>query len=151
MTSFVVNRPAICYQEAVTAEHTATGFATMLGTIIETVTERGYFVSKIHFGNLGGEGERLTNIFSADLLNSFARPHEHWTQEFTYPTEHFTLQIHFPAERPPKSLVCKMLDGAIEKPVVSTAKLIDLFGQKSIVWEVTKPKLHQALKLEWTW
>ena len=42
-TSFVVNRPTTSYQEAVTAEHTATAFTTMRGTIVKTAVERGYF------------------------------------------------------------------------------------------------------------
>jgi hypothetical protein len=123
----------------------------MRGTIFHTVIERGFYVSNIDLGNTVREGERLTNIYSADLLNSFAKPHEHWTQEFTYPTKHFTLLIHFPGARPPKSVACKLLDGVLEKPAGNTAQLIDLFGRKSLVWDVANPKLHQALKLEWIW
>lgn len=150
-TSFVVDRPTTSYQEAVTAECRATAFATMRGTIVETVIERGFYVSEIDLANTVGEGERLTNIYSADLLNSFVKTHEHWTQEFTYPTKHFTLQVHFPAARSPKSVACKILDGASEKPADSTARTIDLFGRKSVVWDVANPDVHQVLKLEWIW
>jgi hypothetical protein len=135
----------------VTAEHAAAAFATMRGTIAQTVIERGFYVSKIDLGNTVGEGERLTNIYSADLLNSFVKAHEHWTQEFTYPTKHFSLQVHFPKARPPKSVACKLLEGALEKPASSTAQLTSLFGRQSLVWDVANPKLNQVLKLEWTW
>lgn len=150
-TFFVVDRPTTSYQEAVTAECAAAAFATMRGTIVETTTERGFYVSKIDLANTVGAGERLTNLYSADLLNSFSKTHEHWTQEFTYPTQHFTLHVHFPATRPPKSVACKILDGAFEKPAGSTAQLIDLFGRRSVVWDVANPNVHQALKLEWIW
>jgi hypothetical protein len=150
-TSFVVNRPTTFYREAVTAECSATAFATMRGTIVETVIDRGFYVSKIDLANPVGEGERLTNIYSADLIQSFTQSHEHWTQEFAYPTKHFTLHIHFPAARPPMSVACKILDGTLEKPAGSAARIIELFGRKSIVWDVTNPEVDQALKLEWIW
>ena len=150
-TSFVARRPTTTYQEAVTAEHAAAEFITMRGTIVDTVVERGFYVSKINLGNSVSRGEQFTNVYSADLLDSFTRPHEHWTQEFTYPTEHLTLQVHFPAERPPKLVVSKIVQGASEKPAGTSARLIHLYGRKSIVWEITKPKPHQAFKLEWTW
>lgn len=150
-TSFIVNRKTATYREAVTAEHCAAGFATMRGTITETVVERGFYVSTIDLGNTIGEGERLTNVYSADLFNSFVRPQEHWTQEFAYPTEHLTLQVHFPEERPPKSVRSIVLDGDLEKSANQTARILDLYGSKSIVWDVDDPDLHRALKLEWIW
>ena len=150
-TSFVVKGPTTSYQEAVTAEHTVIAFTSMRGTIVETVVERGYFVSSIDLGNTAREGERLTNCYSAELLNSFAKPSEHWTQEFMYPTEHLTLQIHFPMGRPPKTVACTMLEGTLEKPAASSAVLVDLFGRRSIVWDIANPKLDQVAKLEWTW
>ncbi len=150
-TSFIVNRPTVSYQEAVTAESTATAFATMRGTIVRTVVERGFYVSEIHLGNRVREGERFTNVYSADLLNSFRTAREHWTQEFTYPTKHVSLQVHFPKTRPPQSVACKVIDGVLEKPARSAAQLTTLFGRQSIVWDVANPRLHEALKLEWTW
>lgn len=150
-TSFVAHRPTTTYQEAVTSEHAAAGFVTMRGTIVDTVVERGFYVSSINLGNSVSRGERFTNVYSAELLDSFTRPHEHWTQEFNYPTEHLTIQVHFPAERPPKLSVSKIVQGASEKPAGTTACLIHLYGQKSIVWDIAKPKLNQAFKLEWTW
>ena len=80
-TSFVAHRPTTIYQEAVTTERAAAGFATMRGTIVDTVVERGYYVSNINLGNVVSRGEQFTNVYSADLLDSFTRPHEHWTQE----------------------------------------------------------------------
>jgi hypothetical protein len=150
-TFFVVNRPTTFYQEAVTAEGVATALTTMRGTIVETVVQQGFYVSKIDLGNTLGKGELLTNIYTADLLDSFTKPHEHWTQEFSYPTDHFTLHVHFPAARPPKSISCDVIDGVTEKPSVNGARLLDLFGQTSIVWEVSNPNLHQTLKLGWIW
>ena len=150
-TSFVAHRPTTTCQEAVTAEHAAARFVTMRGTIVDTVVERGFYVSKINLGNSVSRGEHFANVYSADLLDSFTRPHEHWTQEFTYPTEHLILQVHFPAERPPKLIVSKIIQGASEKPAGTSARLIHLYGRKSIVWDIVKPKPHQAFKLEWTW
>ena len=150
-TSFVANRPTTTYQEAVTAERAAGGFVTMRGAIVDTVVERGFYVSKINLSNSVSRGERFANVYSADLLDSFTRPHEHWTQEFTYPTEHLILQVHFPVERPPKLIVSTIVHGASEKPATTPARLVHLYGRKSIVWDIAKPKPHQALKLEWTW
>ncbi len=150
-TSFVAHHPTTTYQEAVTAEHAAAGFATMRGTIVDTVVERGFYVSQINLGNSISRGEHFANVYSADLLGSFTRPHEHWTQEFTYPTGHLILQVHFPAERPPKLVASKIIEGASEKPASTPARLIDLYGRKSILWDIARPKPHQAFKLEWTW
>lgn len=150
-SSFIVTHPTISYQEGVTAENTARAFATMRGTIVRTVVERGYYVSEIRLGNQMGEGERFTNVYCADVHNSFRTAREHWTQEFTYPTKHVSLQVHFPKTRPPQSVACKVIDGALEKPARSAAQLTSLFGCQSIVWDVANPRLHEALKLEWTW
>ncbi|PHP65406.1 hypothetical protein CSC94_18775 [Zhengella mangrovi] len=150
-TFFVAHHTTTTYQEAVTAEHVAAGFVTMCGTIVDTVVERGFYVSQINLGSSVSCGEHFANVYSADLLGSFTRPHEHWTQEFTYPTGHLILQVHFPAERPPKLIASKIVEGATEKPADTSARIINLYSQKSIVWDIAKPKPHQALKLEWTW
>lgn len=150
-TFFAVSRSTIVYHEAVTAECTAAAFTTMRGTIVNTIVERGFYVSEINLGENVGEGERLTNIYSAELRDSFVKLSEHWTQEFIYPTKHFVLHVHFPDARPPKSLTCKVVDGASEKPSKSTARIVDLFGRKSIVWDVDNPKVNEVLKLEWIW
>jgi hypothetical protein len=150
-TTFVVDRAITSYQEGVTAERTATAFATMRGLIAETVKERGFYISTIDLGNVVVAGERLTNIFAADLFDSFVKPREHWTQEFTYPTKHLTLQVHFPGARPPKFIASKILGGALERPAGSPARLIDLYGQKSVVWDVRNPRPNEVLKLEWIW
>lgn len=150
-TSFVAQRPTTTYQEAVTAEHGATGFVTMRGTIVDTVVERGFYVSKINLGSSVSRGARFVNVYSAELLDSFTHTHEHWTQEFNYPTEHLILQVHFPEERPPKLIVSKVVQGASEKPSSASARLVHLYGRKSIVWDIAKPKPNQAFKLEWTW
>ena len=56
-----------------------------------------------------------------------------------------------PRERPPKLIVSKIVQGASEKPAGTSARLIQLYGRKSVVWDIAKPKPHQAFKLEWTW
>ncbi len=147
----MVNRPTASYQEAVTAERKATAFATMRGTIVTTVVQHGFYVSTIDLGTPLRKGDSLTNTYTANLVDSFPKPHEHWTQEFTYPTRHFTLLVHFPVARPPKVLSCRVINGADAKPADSSAELLDLFGHKSIVWEVDHPDPHQILKLAWSW
>lgn len=139
------------YQEGVTAEGHAEAFFTMRGTIVETVREHGFYLSRIDLGEAIEKGSRLTNIYAADLYDCFTKCEEHWTQELAFRTKHLTLQVHFPQARPPKSVTCKTVDGTQDKPVKTTAKILDLFGRKSIVWEIDQPRTKEVLKLEWIW
>ncbi|MCC6947008.1 MAG: hypothetical protein IT539_04495 [Bradyrhizobiaceae bacterium] len=150
-TSFVARRTVTSYQEAVTAVGSVATFSTMRGTIAETLREHGFHVSKIDLGNPVRAGERFTNVYSASLLDSFTSTHEHWTQEFAFPTRHLTFHIHFPVLRPPKSVSCKVIEGTSEKLATSNARFVDLFGRRSIVWEINDPSPNQVLKLEWIW
>jgi hypothetical protein len=152
ISSYVVAANEIgTYQEGVTAEGRADAFFTMRGTIVETVKEHGFYVSQIDLSDPVPKGSRLTNIYMADLYDCFTGREEHWTQEIAFRTKHLTLQIHFPEVRPPKSLTCKTVTGTLDKPHETTAKIVDLFGKKSIVWEIDRPKTNEVLKLEWIW
>lgn len=151
-TSYVVSTSELSsYQEGVTAEGHAEGFITMRGTIIETVKEHGFYISRIDLGEVIQKGARLTNVYMADLYYCFTKSEEHWTQELAFRTKHLTLQIHFPAARPPKSVACKAVEGTRDKPAKTTARLVDLYREHSIIWEIERPKLNDIYKLEWIW
>ena len=66
-------------------------------------------------------------------------------------TKHLTIQIHFPKGRPPKSVKCKILEGNTEKLANKSAKILDLFGRRSIVWDVDQPRATDVMKVEWVW
>jgi hypothetical protein len=139
------------YQEGVTAEGHAEAFRTMRGVIVETIKEHGFYVSRIDLGYAIKKSSRLTNLYMADLYDCFTKREEHWTQELAFHTKHLTLQSHFPKARPPKSVSCRIVDGTLNKPAKTTAKILDLFGRKSIVWEIDHPQTKEVLKLEWIW
>ena len=123
----------------------------MRGTIVETVIEHGFHMSEINLGEVLRKGFRFTNVYGADLINCFMGTEEHWTQEIAVPTNHLTIQIHFPEERPPKVIRCKTVEGTHYKFARTTARLVELYGRKSIVWEVDDPKEKQVFKVEWIW
>lgn len=150
-SSFLAGNDLSSYQEGVTVEGYADGFSTMRGVISETRKEHGFYLSRIDLGGAIVERKRITNTYVANLYGSFTKRHEHWTQELAFPTKHLVLHIHFPEKRPPKSVTCKTIKGLLEKPAPSTAKILDIFGRKSIVWEVDNPKVEEVLKLEWVW
>ncbi len=139
------------YQEGVTSAGKASGFSTMRGTIVETRREHGFYISRIDLGDLFNKGARFTNVYTADLHNSFMNDREHWTQEIVFPTKHLTLQIHFPKGRPPSRVKCKVVEGVTDKQVKTNAKVMELSGETCIVWEIQSPKLKDIYKLEWTW
>src|SRR5262249_12020138 len=85
------------YREGVTAEGTATNFATLVGRITDTIKEHGFYVSRIDLGDLLHKGDRFQNTYSADLFASFMAVEEHWTQEVAVPSDYLTMRIVFPA------------------------------------------------------
>jgi hypothetical protein len=87
----------------------------------------------------------------AELLNCFTNSEEQWSQELAFPTKHLTLQVHFPKARSPKSVRCKVIEGTVDKLVKQTAQIIELYGRKSIAWELDQPAPHAVFKLEWSW
>lgn len=139
------------YREGVTAEGYANEFLTMRGSISETLRVHGFYMSRIDLMDVMKKGSRFTNIYKAELHDCFTKREEHWTQEIAFPTEHLILQIHFPKGRPPKSMKCKIVEGTTDRPIKTVAQIVDLFGKKSIVWEVQNPTVNEVLKLEWTW
>ena len=46
---------------------------------------------------------------------------------------------------------CKAVEGTVDTPLRTTAKIVKLFGKTSIVWEIQQPKMKDILKLEWVW
>ena len=139
------------YQEGVTAEGRVFGFGTLRGSIVKTVKEHGFYVSQIDLAETLTEGSIFTNVYVAHLHDCFPNKEEHWTQELAFQTKHLTLQIHFPQGRPPKAVSCKRIEGTANKRVKRAAKIVELFGNKSIVWEIDRPRTNEILKLEWTW
>ena len=139
------------YNEGVTADGTAADFVSMRGTIVETVKEHGFYISRIDLGETVRTGSRFTNTYCADLLNCFTNSEEQWSQELAFPTNHLILQVHFPKARPPKSVRCMAIQGTVDKLVKQTARMVELYGRKSIVWELDEPGAHTVFKLEWSW
>jgi hypothetical protein len=139
------------YNEGVTADGFAAEFISMRGTVVETVKEHGFYISHIDLGETVRAGSRFTNTYCADLLNCFSKNKERWSQELAFPTKHLTVQVHFPKARPPKSVRCKAIEGTGDKLVKQTAQMGELYGRKSIVWEVDEPGAHAVFKLEWSW
>lgn len=139
------------YREGVTAAGTASGFSTMSGTIVETIKEHGFYISRIDLANVLSKGSRFQNVFAAELHDCFINDEEHWTQEIALPTKHLTLRIHFPTGRPPKQIKCKVVEGVTNKQLRTDAKITGLSGEQGIVWEIQNPKLKNIYKLEWVW
>jgi hypothetical protein len=137
------------YQEGVTAEGNLGSFFTERGLIVRIEQEHGFCVCDIEMPETIERGERFTNVFGADLHSCFTKGAEHWTQELAFPTKHLTIQVHFPENRPPKSVVCSRLGSTLDTR--RAAKLIELYGLKSIIWEIEHPKTRDVYKLEWTW
>jgi hypothetical protein len=139
------------YNEGVAADGSAAEFVSMRGMVVGTVKEHGFYISHIDLGETLCAGSRFTNTYSADLLNCFTNNEEQWSQELAFPTKHLTVQVHFPKARSPKSVRCKAIEGTVDKLVKQTAQMVELYGRKSIVWEVDEPGAHAVLKLEWSW
>jgi len=139
------------YREAVTAEGSATNFATLIGRITETVKEHGFYASLIDLGNVLYKGARFQNTYSARLENSFGGSEEHWTQEIAVLTEHLTIRVIFPKSRPPTLLRCKLVHGLDEIQLPTSALFQELSGCPSAIWDISHPHLGSIYKLEWRW
>ena len=139
------------YQEGVTAEGRVDEFASMRGTILRTIAEHGFYISTIALGESLKKNSHFVNIYRAVLHHCFKNSQEHWTQELAFPTEMLTLQIHFPFDRPPQSFTCEFMRGTETGPLQPAARLVDLFGNRSIVWEIEHPKVGDIFKLAWVW
>lgn len=151
-SNYVVNKDDLnAYQEGVTSADRASGFSTTQGTIVATKKEHGFYISQIYLGDLRQKGSRFTNTYTADLHDCFTTNEEHWTQEIAFPTEHLTLQVHFPKGRPPRLVRCKIVEGVTDKEVRTNAKILEISGEKCIIWNLESPKLKDVYKLEWIW
>ena len=139
------------YNEGVTADGSAAKFISMRGTVVETVKEHGFYISHIDLGETLRAESQFTNTYCAELLNCFTSSEEQWTQELAFPTRHLTMQVHFPKARSPKAVRCEAVQGAPDKTAKQTAQMVELYGRKSIVWEVREPPTHAVLKLGWSW
>ena len=147
----VLGQELLAYQEGVTAEGRADEFASMRGTILRTVAEHGFYISTIALDEPLQPNSHFLNVYRAVLHHCFKSSQEHWTQELAFPTEMLTLQIHFPFDRPPKSFTCEFIRGTETSPAQPAARLVDLFGNKSIVWDIEHPKVGDIFKLAWAW
>lgn len=147
----VLGQELSAYQEGVTAEGRVDQLASMRGTILRTVAEHGFYISTIVLGEPLKQNCRFVNIYRAVLHHCFKRTHEHWTQEVAFPTDTLTLQIHFPFDRPPQSFTCEIVQGTDTAPAQPAAHIVDLFGNKSIAWDIERPKVGDIFKLAWSW
>jgi len=151
-STYIVMKDGVhTYKEGVTSAGSATSFSTSRGVIIATTKEHGFFVSTIDLGNLYSKGSQFTNVYSAELHDCFTSRSEHWTQEIAIPTNHLVIQVHFPKGRAPLLVKCKVLEGMIDKQIKTAAEVLELAGEKSIVWKLDGPQIKKVYKLEWVW
>lgn len=148
---YTVNSPLSSYREGVTASGYAKRFTSARGAITRTVNEHGFYISEIDFGNTLSEGERLLNVYEAKLYVSFFASTEQWTQQISFETAHLIIQIHFPAGRPPVSYKTSVLEGTHETSSKQLAQMVELYGRKSLVWDVPCPNSKLIYKLTWHW
>jgi hypothetical protein len=150
--NYIVNNDFVhSYREGVTGTGTVGGFSTLVGTVVETKREHGFYISRIDLADLLSKGFQFQNVFTADLYDCFTSDEEHWTQEIPRPTKHLTLRIHFPAGRPPKLVKCKLVEGVSSRQIKTDARITELSGEQGIVWDIQNPKLKNIYKLEWAW
>jgi hypothetical protein len=123
----------------------------MRGTIVQTESEHGFFVSQIDLGPVLDRGSHIINCYRAKLCDCFTAEEEHWTQEIAFPTTHLTIQIHFPAARPPKAVRCFVVEGTTDREIPTAASITELSGRKGIVWQLEKPKFKEIYKVAWRW
>ena len=124
------------YREGVTGSGAVDGFSTLVGSIVETTREHGFYITRIDLADLLRDGFQFQNVFAADLHNCFTSTEEHWTQEIPRPTKHLTLRIHFPAGRPPKLVKCKLVEGVSSRRIKTDAKITELSRKQGIVWDI---------------
>ena len=151
-STYVVLKDGLhAYKEGVASAGDATSFATSRGAIISTTKEHGFFVSTIDLGNLFSMGSQFTNVYSAELHDCFTTRNEHWTQEIAIPTNYLVIQVHFPIDRGPLLVKCKVLDGMLDEQVRTAAEVLELGGEKLIIWKLDGPQRRKVYKLEWVW
>lgn len=148
---FTVNSPLSSYREGVTASGYAKRFTSARGQISRTVNEHGFYISEIDLGNALSKGDRLLNVYEAKLYDSFCASAEQWTQQISFETAHLIIQIHFPFSRPPISYRTSVVEGTQETSAMQLAKMVELYGRKSLVWDVPCPNSKYVYKLHWRW
>jgi hypothetical protein len=151
LSSYRATKELSRYGEGVSADGTARDFATLRGTIVQTRSEHGFFISEIDLGTTVPRGGVITNVYQAKLLDCFTADEEHWTQEIAFPTGRLTMHIHFPAERPPILVRCFAVEGTVDREIAVAGSIVELFGKKGIVWRLDKPVAGGIYKLAWRW
>jgi hypothetical protein len=151
LSSYRAIKDLSSYREGVCADGLATHFLTMRGTIVQTSSEHGFFVSQIELGAVVHRGAHITNLYEAKLLDCFTADEECWTQEVAFPTMLLTMQIHFPVARPPKMVKCFAVEGTADREIAAGASITELFGKKAIVWQMNNPSFRSIYKISWRW
>ena len=150
-SAYKANAPLTSYREGVTASGVATAFRSARGRILETTREHGFYMSKIDLGTSLDVGEEFINVYEAELRNSFCHSGEEWTQQISFETAQLVIQVHFPADRAPISFQTQVVDGTDVRSNAVTAQVIELYGRKSLVWNVDEPNSTFVYKLAWRW
>jgi hypothetical protein len=151
LSSYRATKELSRYREGVSAAGAATDFATMRGTIVQTRSEHGFFISEIDLAANVHRGGLITNVYKAKLLNCFTADEEYWTQEIAFPTRQLTMHISFPEARPPTRVRCFAIEGTVDREIAVTASIVELFGKKGIAWQLDKPVFGGIYKLTWRW
>jgi hypothetical protein len=108
-------------------------------------------MSTIELGRRLNAGEEFVNVYEAELRDSFCQSSEEWTQQLSFETAQLVIQVHFPADRGPISFRTQLIDGTDERSNTSSAEVVELYGRKSLVWNVAKPSSGYIYKLTWLW
>jgi hypothetical protein len=151
ISAYRANAQVTYYREGVTASGIATAFRTSRGRILETAREHGFYMSTIELGRRLNAGEEFVNVYEAELRDSFCQSSEEWTQQLSFETAQLVIQVHFPADRGPISFRTQLIDGTDERSNTSSAEVVELYGRKSLVWNVAKPSSGYIYKLTWLW
>jgi hypothetical protein len=150
-SAYLANVPFRVYREGGTASGNARGFRTARGRIIQTIREHGFHVSKIDLGTTIEAGQPIVNVYEAKLRRSFRENTQEWTQQISFKTDFLLIQVHFPATRAPLTCETRIIDGTDERETANTAQVVELYGQRSIVWPIPSPTAGRVYKLVWTW
>jgi hypothetical protein len=150
-SAYTVNSPLSSYREGVTASGYANRFTSAKGRISRTVNEHGFYMSEIDLGNLLSKGDSLLNVYEAKLYDSFCQDTEFWTQQISFETSHLIIQVHFPSNRPPVSHKTSVIVGTHETSAMVHAQMIELYGRKSLVWDISRPNSKLVYKITWSW
>jgi len=102
------------------------------------------------FPETSRKGEIFKKRISCRFLFSFSDEEEFWILEPFYPIDNYILEINFPDDRLAKTCHAFIISPLSSETIKNfQPELVN--GGKKVVFEMTKPKLSQRIKIAWTW